>query len=131
MTTHEIIQNTDKNLYLTENRDKSMEDYQQHLNDHMGHESELQSFEPEKNLSPLQYRDDKLNFRMQKEASPVNWVDKSMMYPEKRLRDDNFRNINNKEGSNINIKQEGNNISIKQESGNNYQQNGPLPPFMN
>lgn len=120
MTTQEIIQNADKNLYLTENRDK-MEEYQ-HLNDHMGHETELQSFEPEKNLSPLQYRDDKLNFRLQKEASPVNWVDKSMMYPEKRMKDDSFRNINNKEGGNI---------QIKQEVSNNYQQNGPLPPFMN
>ncbi|KAK6644582.1 hypothetical protein RUM43_000849 [Polyplax serrata] len=120
MTTHEIMQNSDKGLYL-ENRDK-MEDYQ-HLQDHMNQDKDLQNFESDKNLSPLQYRDDKLDgFRIQKETSPVNWVDKSMLYQDKRMKDEgNFRNLN-KDGG----------IPIKQENGNTYQQqNGPLPPFMN
>lgn len=120
MSTHEIMQNSDKAIYL-ENRDK-MDEYQ-HLNDHMNQEPDLQNFEPDKNLSPLQYRDDKVTgFRLQKEASPVNWVDKSMLYQDKRMKEDaNFRNINKDSGG----------IAIKQENGNSYQQNGPLPPFMN
>lgn len=115
-----MIQNTDKNLYITENREK-VDDYQ-HLNDTMNHEAELQNFEPDKNLNSLpQYRDDKLGFRLQKEASPVNWVDKSMLYQDKRAKEDNnYRNMTNKDG-----------IVIKQENGNNFPQNGPLPPFMN
>lgn len=120
ISSHEMMQNPDKTIYM-ENRDK-IESYQ-HLNDHMNHESELQNFEHDKNLTSMQYREDKMGgFRLQKEESPVNWGEKSMMYQDKRMKEDTgFRNINNKEG----------NMPIKQENGNSYAQNAPLPPFIN
>lgn len=110
MTTHEIIHNSDKSMYI-ENRDK-MEEYQQVNHEQMNHEGDLHTFDQDKTInSGIQFREDKLvGFRIQKEESPVNWVEKN-----------NYRTVGKDIGT-----------GIKQENGNNgYQQNGPLPPFMN